>query len=320
MQKNIAAIGALVAAGGVAFGQIDEGDIGLAIENGQIVVSLIGEDGSFGEQRVFIGEIGIVESEPSDGTPGSGGSDVFQDTLPGVTSFSTNTPGFDSGPGVFDPNARVGLDVVGFGPSAFVSLGFYDPINDTFISTSVTGPTGGAGGDGGSVEESLAVEFNTNGFQTNNIGGFLPVGSSFPNNGLDVFSNGRAHRHFNFTILPVDDPFSPNPNPLADVAVYAVTLSKTTTQAGIASSEPFIILFPFGVEETDPAFDAAVAAAIRSLTPGDFNGNGVASQADVAAFVDAFFANQLSADLAAPFGVISQTDVDAYVSAFFAAQ
>ncbi|MEO1512540.1 MAG: GC-type dockerin domain-anchored protein, partial [Planctomycetota bacterium] len=45
---------------------------------------------------------------------------------------------------------------------------------------------------------------------------------------------------------------------------------------------------------------------------------GIISQADVTAFVNAFFAMDPAADLAPPFGVISQADVTAFVNLFFA--
>ncbi|MEM0984118.1 MAG: hypothetical protein AAGI17_09230 [Planctomycetota bacterium] len=274
-----------------ALAQLDEGDIGVQLDdNNQIVTSLIAEeeegtDGGFGggafgpEQRVFIAEIGIVEFEPSDGTPGSGGADVFQDILPSVSSFSTNTPGFDSGPGVFAPGTNIGFDILGFD--------VFDPSIGSFASTASVP---------GAQLESLLIEFNTTLLQTTGTVPGIPFATAFPNGGLPVFSNGRSHRHFNFTLLPVNGAGTAS---LADPGVYALTLRLTSTDPSVISSEPIILLFAFGVAETDQLFTDAVNEALALTAEEDpvaasvdFDGNGVINISDLFAFITAFTSQQ----------------------------
>ena len=279
-----------------ATAQLDEGDIGLRIENNQIVTFLIAEEeeglapATTDEVRLFIGEIGLVEFEPFDPMdPTGGGSDVFQGTTPLTTNFSTNTPGFDSGPGVFTPGERVGFTINN-------GLQVYDPTTDSLISASLAEAVlGGNGTRGGSERETLAVEFDGVAFQTNFATGVtLPQLLGTPLDmtlGLPVFSDGRWHRHWNFSVLPIDNPGSPTTAmPLADPAVYVVELTMVTTETGIAASKPFYIVFPIGVAETDPEFDAAIDPLSGLLA--------------------------VPADLAAPFGTLDFNDINAFVSSF----
>ncbi|MEL7474020.1 MAG: hypothetical protein AAGK04_11950, partial [Planctomycetota bacterium] len=203
-----------------AFAQLDEGDIAITIENDRIITSIIAEeeerlplrDGELGdESRLFVAELGLFEIEPDEGDPTGGGPNVFQDSLPSLSSFVTNVPGFDSGPGVFDIAADVDFNIL--------SWSVYDPGTDSFVDTAI-----------GSETEELGISFNFDAVLTGPIAGSsVPVGTQFPS--LPVFGNGRFHRHFLFTLLPVDNPASPNPNPLADVGVYLLELTVSTTQA-----------------------------------------------------------------------------------------
>ncbi|MAY73112.1 MAG: hypothetical protein CMJ31_00020 [Phycisphaerae bacterium] len=300
---SVCAVGlSVVLTSGLATAQLDEGDIGLSIEGGRIVTNLLEEHEKeaprgveFVEQRLFVGELGVVEFEAAKpGDPGSGGGDVFQDVLPGVSGFSTNTPGFDSGPGVFSASASVGFSVLN-------GLQVFDPQSGVFISAGLAEADpalGGSGTRGGSVTETMAVEFNEIAFQTDAAPDvFLPRSLVTPLDGLPVFSNGRFHRHWNFTILPVDDPNAANPAPLADPGVYALELVMTTTEMGVDDSLPFIILFPYAVDEESDEFADAIAAANARLG------------LDAAPGCSA-------ADLAAPFGTLDIADVVRFLQVF----
>ncbi|MEO0482766.1 MAG: GC-type dockerin domain-anchored protein [Planctomycetota bacterium] len=254
VKTRAAAIAALAIASAAptAFAQLDEGDIAVTIEDNRIITSIIAEEeeeprlplrgGELGEEsRLFIAELGLFEIEPDEGDPTGGGPNVFQDVLPDLSSFVTNVPGFDSGAGVFDPAALVNFNILSFTQ--------YDPIADEYVDTVL-----------GAETEELGISFNFDAVLTGPIANSsVPVGTQFPS--LPVFSNGRFHRHFLFTLLPVDDPNAANPQPLADSAVYLLELDISTTQAGIADSETFGILFAFGVAEGSPEFDNAVTAA-----------------------------------------------------------
>jgi len=268
------ALGALPAA---AMAQLDPGDIRLDIENGKIVTSLISEDGGgMTPQRVFLAEIGEVEFEPGDGTVGSGGPEVFQSTTPSVTSFSTNTPGFDTPVGEFAAGTNVGFELV-------QPFSVYDPVTDSFVTTDSPAS--------GSTIEALLVEFNLTIFQTNNVEVGIPVTNTFPSGGLPVFSNGRFHRHFNFSVLPVNGAGTAS---LADPGVYALIVRMTSTDGTVFSSDPIVLLFPFQVAEGTQEFLDAQTAAQELLSPTvdplDFNGDGSVDIADVVGFLNAFFA------------------------------
>ncbi|MEM0984117.1 MAG: GC-type dockerin domain-anchored protein [Planctomycetota bacterium] len=304
----------VAAATGAASAQVDPGDIGLGIENGQIVTFLLGEDEGGGSgplmlQRVFLAELGVVEFEPGDGTPGSGGSDVFQSVTPAVSSFSTNTPGFDSGPGVFAPGTSVGFNIAEPFSVYRPSRGSFEATTAVFVAIQDL------------VIEALLIEFNTTIFQTNAAQFGFPVGTSFPNGGLPVFSNGRFHRHLNFTMLPVNGAGTAS---FAEPGVYALTLELTSTDPGVMPSEPIILLFAFGVPETSQEFLDAQAEAIR-LTGGsggdpvDFDGNGVVNISDLFAFIGAF--TQTPPAPTTDFdgnGVINISDLFAFITAFTA--
>ncbi len=234
----------------------DAGDIGLTVENGRIQTNLIAEegDGAFVSERVFLAEFGEVESEAGGGS--DGGPDVFPPApdLP----FVTNTPGFDSPTGTFTPGTAVNFTVRSGVGNLDGDLRVYDPISDAYVSTDValgTALTGGA------VTESLGISFNASPVETNPA---VPGNVTFPTQ--QVFSDGRYHRHFIFTLLPVDDPSSTDPMFAGDDGVYLLELVASTTTPGIDGSDPFFILLPFGVEEDSAEFQNAVAAA-NALVP-----------------------------------------------------
>lgn len=264
----------LAAASGSAMGQLDAGDIGLTVEGGRIVTNLIAETGGLSPQRVFLAELGVVEFEDAEpGDPTSGGSAVFQDVVPAARGFSTNTPGFDSDPGTFTAGQSVGF-------TAINGLRLYVPEQDALVSARNAGA-----GIGGSVAESLVVEFNTTVFQTDSASGSpFPTSLATPTGGLAVFGNGRFHRHWNFTLFPVDNPFSPNPVSLAEPGVYVLDLVMTATEAGIEDSLPFSILFAYQVDEAGPEVAGAVSLLRRTYDPADVNGDGVRNIFDIFEF------------------------------------
>ena len=272
---------AALATGGLpalAMAQLDPGDIRLDVENGQIVTSLIGEGGgSPVPQRVFLAEIGVEEFEPGDGTVGSGGPDVFQTINPSFSTFSTNTPGFDSPAGEFAAGTDVGFELV-------QPLSVYDPATDSFVRTDAPAS--------GSTVEALLVEFNLTVFQTDAVEPGTPVTNTFPDGGLPVFSNGRFHKHFAFTLLPIN---ATDDGTLADPGVYALIVRMTSTDGTVFSSDPIVLLFPFGVAEGSQEFLDAQTAAQELLSPTpnplDFNGDGSIDIADLIEFLNAFFAS-----------------------------
>ena len=234
----------------------DAGDIGLTVVNGQIQTNLIAEEGggTFVPERVFLAEFGEAESEGGSGS--DGGPNVFPPApdLP----FVTNTPGFDSPTGTFTPGTAVNFTVQSGPLNADGDLRVYDPTSDSYISTDLAG---GPGLPGGSVMESLGISFNAAPVETNPT---VPGNVTFPTQ--QVFSDGRYHRHFIFTLLPVDDPNSTDPMFIGDDGVYLLELVASTTTAGIDDSDPFFILLPFGVDEDSAEFANAVTAA-NALVP-----------------------------------------------------
>lgn len=306
MNRSQRAVAALALGGlpAVAMAQLDPGDIRLDVENGQIVTSLIGEGGGAPvPQRVFLAEIGVEEFEPGDGTVGSGGSEVFQLINPDFSAFSTNTPGFDSPVGEFAAGTNVGFELT-------QPFSVFDQPSDSFVPSD--DPLSGT------TVESLLVEFNLTLFQTNAAEPGIPVSTAFPGGGLPVFSNGRFHRHFAFTLLPIN---ASETATLADPGVYALIVRMTSTDSAVEASEPIVLLFPFGVAETSQEFiDAQNAAlALTSGDPLDFNGDGSVDIADLVGFLNDFFGAQ--ADPALDFngdGSIDIADVVEYLNAFFA--
>ena len=246
----LTAIGGGVAAPAVAQ---DAGDIGLTVENGRIITNLISEEGggTFVPRRLFIAELGEVEFESGSGS--DGGDNVFQDNLPPDLANVTNTPGFDSPEAAFTPGTAVNFTVQSGPLNTDGDLRVYDTTTDSFLSTDVA--------PGTTLGESLGISFDAQGVQTNPA---VPGNVAFPS--LSVFGDGRYHRHFTFVLLPVDDPNSSSPMFTGDEGVYLLELTASTTTPGIDASDPFFILFPFGVAEDSAEFAAASTAA-QALVP-----------------------------------------------------
>ncbi|MEL6395082.1 MAG: GC-type dockerin domain-anchored protein [Planctomycetota bacterium] len=109
-----------------------------------------------------------------------------------------------------------------------------------------------------------------------------------------------------------------------------VALTNAFNRRGLYDRDEYRFIFdePFQPGEntvTVVAFELSGRASVQEITviaPGECpidyaDPIGTISQADVAAFVDLFFANDPAADLAEPFGVISQADVAEFVDLFF---
>ncbi|MEL6328969.1 MAG: serine hydrolase domain-containing protein [Planctomycetota bacterium] len=74
----------------------------------------------------------------------------------------------------------------------------------------------------------------------------------------------------------------------------------------------------FFLEEVRPLVEASIEPVERPVFDPDLNRDGVVSFLDVAAYPSLFFEVEPVIDIATPFGTISQADVTAFVDAFFA--
>src|SRR5690606_22216740 len=85
--------------------------------------------------------------------------------------------------------------------------------------------------------------------------------------------DGDFHAHVAFHLEP--NPF-PSSLPAATHGAYGVELSLSTSAAGIGDSDPFFMVFNFGLSEGHfAAATAAFAARLAPSLPGDYNGDGV---------------------------------------------
>jgi hypothetical protein len=92
---------------------------------------------------------------------------------------------------------------------------------------------------------------------------------------------GYFHGHPEYFLEPLDGPTPP-------FGAYGLKLSLTTTAVGVADSDPFFVVFNFGLDTT--SFNAAVqvfADLLQGpLQPGDFNGDGQVNLADYTVWRD----------------------------------
>ncbi len=128
----------------------------------------------------------------------------------GIPEF-TDEPGFDSEPGTFNPDTRLGWNAVA-GFQVWNGNGFE--------------PTGG---------ETLQISFETLEF----------VVGDDPIQGFDIAvqPDGGFHRHLNFLLLGSGN--SP------DIGVYLLNLEMYSTDPLVENSEPFWIVFNYQEEETE---------------------------------------------------------------------
>ncbi|MDA0657223.1 MAG: hypothetical protein O2931_12260 [Planctomycetota bacterium] len=108
------------------------------------------------------------------------------------------------------------------------------------------------------------------------LGGFTPL-----RNRIGASSgSGDFHSHVSFELTPTNAPGTSAPTPWG---AYGLKLSLSTSAIGVADSDPFLIVFNFGLDST--AFDSAVIA-MRSLLGSnpicDLTGDSRIDGADVA--------------------------------------
>ena len=122
--------------------------------------------------------------------------------------------------------------------------------------------------------------------------------------------SGEVHSHVNFFLEPNgngDDPPS---------GAYGIKLSLGTDNAEILESDPFYMVFNFGLSPSD--FDSSLAAyesALESVgLPGDFDGNGTLDAADIDALSEMIRdgSPELAYDVTGD-GAVDTTDRDFWV-------
>lgn len=131
--------------------------------------------------------------------------------------FWTKDPGFDSEPGTFSNGSAIGFNVL-------QPLMKWDDANEIFYSLDHTS------------EETMIISFLSSLWvQTTDseINGFE----------IDVASNGSYHKHYNFTLV------SPDSNDPCD-GIYLLEMELYSTSETLEKTDPFIILFNNGEDET----------------------------------------------------------------------
>ncbi|MEZ6098747.1 MAG: hypothetical protein R3E01_07240 [Pirellulaceae bacterium] len=220
---------------------------------------------------------------------------VATDTAPGIQGAQFPTSGlfrqFTSNPGfISETDVGKGLgsgDIITYdvtGPlafwdgSGFAELGVEVAIrieNNGGNDTMVTGASGLQGGD-------MLLARNL-------------LGEASP--------SGNFHRHVDYFLEPNDDS-SP-----VSYGAYGLNLRLGTTATDIAKSDPFWILFNYGLD--DQAWSDAVSAFSALLNPsieGDYNSNGVVDAADYTVWKDSFGATDLLAADGNENGIVDAAD------------
>lgn len=95
---------------------------------------------------------------------------------------------------------------------------------------------------------------------------------------------GDFHSHVDFYLEPLPEAAPPTP----PFGAYGLKLNLSTDAIGVADSEPFFVVFNFGLGagEFGQAIDAFVALLSSPLLPGDFNGDGAVDAADYTVWRD----------------------------------
>lgn len=123
-------------------------------------------------------------------------------------------------------------------------------------------------------------------------GSFTPPANSIG----QADQSGDFHAHVDFFLEPNN---APAPPPLPELGAYGLELSLSTNAAGIADSDPFFIVFNFGLdgEQLEEAV-GAFAGLITASLPGDYNVDGVVDARDYAVWRSSYGAmgSDLSAD------------------------
>lgn len=162
---------------------------------------------------------------------------VFEGEFPDAGAFEqfTDDPGFASeaaeGLGGWTPGSIIDYNILG-------PLEYHDGTSFAAVPVGVSiliddNPTGG-----------LTVDASTVG----------PVsGTGFIG---DADGAGDVHTHIDFTLQPGQ--FDEGDDPPA--GAYALLMELTTDEPGVANSDPFYIVFNYGLPDGGPAFEGAVEA------------------------------------------------------------
>ncbi len=93
-------------------------------------------------------------------------------------------------------------------------------------------------------------------------------------------SNGDFHGHIRYKL-------EPNPSPAPPLGAYGLSLSLTTSAAGVADSEEFFLVFNFGLDEAASwRRGQRLCGNPERRIPGDFNADGVVDAADYTVWRD----------------------------------
>jgi len=162
----------------------------------------------------------------------------------GFDGFTAN-PGFDCVPGTFAVGTRLGFNLRG-------PWMRWDADASAFVATD---ENGGAG-------ERLEVSFLT----------LFAVSADGPVPGFDlaIQSNGGWHRHLDFVALPGAG------EPAAAAGVYAMEFELYSTDAGVATSAPFWIVYDLdgSAADVEAAVEHLRAALGPDPCPGDLDASG----------------------------------------------
>ena len=145
-----------------------------------------------------------------------------------IVPFATDEPGFDSHEGTFEAGVDVGFDILA--PLKIWNAGAFDALNPL-------------------TEETMSVGYLALSVTSDSgpVAGF----------GISTDPNGSFHNHLDFVLNGSGgDPGN---------GVYLLELGLWTTQAGIADSDPFWIVFNNNMEES--IHDEAVEWVEHNLVP-----------------------------------------------------
>jgi hypothetical protein len=179
---------------------------------------------------------------------------AFQSAF-GVGEFDgfTSNPGFDALPGTFDPDYRIGFNILD-------ALKFWNGSLELFD------PTGG---------ETLNISFLT--LEADTAECFVP--------GFDlaVQANGGWHRHFSFYL-------NSDAKGVRDPGIYLLKLDLYYTAPGSINSEPFWLVFNYNDSRAnhDAAFEWVQVHLVDPACPADVNFSGAVDVDDLLMVIGAW--------------------------------
>lgn len=186
---------------------------------------------------------------------------------PGVFPTSGISQQFTSNPG-FNSESDVGF---GIGPNEAIVYNVLDHLL-YWNGTSLTAPHPDTAIVINNVPSFSVPDTTVSGSTGEILGGFAP-----PRNRIGASSSsGDFHSHVSFELTPTNTPGTFSPTPLG---AYGLKLNLSTSAIGVADSDPFLVVFNFGLNNT--AFANAVAA-MRTLLKCDLTGDSRIDGADVA--------------------------------------